>query len=644
MSQREQSEQIAAAREVLVELIGSRSRGAQDLLDRWDRWAPDLFAGLVGAYNMDHVVQPLVEVLAASHKARDAELQQRDRERVLNADWFQRPDAIGYVCYTDLFDKNLAGLNNRVDYLKGLGVSYLHLMPILKPRPGANDGGYAVMDYRTLREDLGTMSELKNTAKSLHKAGISLTLDLVLNHVALEHEWAVKAQNGDPKYRDYFYIYPDRHMPDQFEQSLPEVFPDFAPGNFTWDDRLNGWVWTTFNSYQWDVNWSNPNVFCEFADIIGNLANHGVDCLRLDAIAFIWKRLGTNCQNQDEVHSITEALRMFVRILSPSLIFKAEAIVGPSQVGAYLGEGHRSGKVSDMAYHNSLMVQIWSAIASKDARLMELSMSRFQAVPTNTAWGIYLRCHDDIGWAIDDSDAGRLGFSGHDHRMFLADYFTGKFYGSDAKGVDFQTDAVSGERRTSGSAASLAGIEVAQASGDTARLQRAVDRYICAYSMIFGFGGLPLIYMGDEIGLFNDESYVNDQAKAEDNRWLHRPSMNWEVANAAAAGELGHSVSGQIRSRMERLIGTRKRLDALHASVSTQVRSGRGLGVAIFDRKHPAGNLIQLYNLSDGNRYVNTDELGGLHGEVIDQLTGQHIWLNEGIALAPYEVRWLTKA
>jgi amylosucrase len=228
--------------------------------------------------------------------------------------------------------------------------------------------------------------------------------------------------------------------------------------------------------------------------------------------------------------------------------------------------------------------------------------------------------------------------------MFLADYFTGKFYGSDSKGVDFQTDAVSGERRTSGSAASLAGIEVAQASGDTARLQRAVDRYMCAYSMIFGFGGLPLIYMGDEIGLFNDESYLQDPAKAEDNRWLHRPAMNWELATAAAAGELGHSVAGQIRTRMEKLIAARKRLDSLHASVSTQVRSGRGLGVAIFDRKHPAGNLIQLYNLSDANRYVNTDELGGMHGEVVDEISGQHIWLNEGIALAPYEVRWLRKA
>jgi len=633
--------QFEAARLQLKALVGTRARGAQDLLDRFDRWGSDLIDGLSGAYDLDAILPRLIDVMAANHAGRNAELQQRDRERVLQADWFQRNDTVGYVCYTELFDKDLAGLGTRIDYLKGLGVSYLHLMPILQPRPGANDGGYAVMDYRKLREDLGTMAQLKTTASNLHKAGISLTLDLVLNHVALEHEWAQKARQGDAHYRDYFYIYPDRHLPDQFEQTLPEVFPDFAPGNFTWNDEVGGWVWTTFNSYQWDVNWSNPNVFCEYADIIGNLANHGVDCLRLDAIAFIWKRLGTDCQNQQEVHAITQAIRAFTRILAPATIFKAEAIVGPAQVGAYLGEGERAGKVSDLAYHNSLMVQIWSSIASKDARLMELALSRFNAIPSNTAWGIYLRCHDDIGWAIDDQDAARLGFNGHEHRMFLADYFTGKYYGSDARGADFQTDALSGERRTSGTAASLAGIQVAQEAGDSGRLQRAIDRYICAYSMVFGFGGIPLLYMGDEIGLFNDDSYVQDHAKVADNRWLHRPAMDWETATQAAEGKLGHSVAGQIRSRMQRLIDTRRRLASLHAAVATKVRTGRGQGIAIFDRFHPAGNLVQVYNLHDQNRFVGSDELAGLHTEVVDELTGAHIWLNEGITLAPYEVRWM---
>jgi amylosucrase len=632
------------ARALLASRVGT-NRDDLDLLDRFDRYADDLFDALDTVYD-SAIAEPLLKLLAAAHDARDSALHQRDRSRVLEPDWFQQPSMVGYVCYTDLFAKNLAGVTKRIPYLEGLGVTYLHLMPILKPRPGANDGGYAVADYRSLRDDLGTMADLRATAAKLHDAGISLTLDLVLNHVALEHEWAAKARAGDPKYRDYFYVYETRELPDQFEQTLPEVFPDFAPGNFTWNDELGAWVWTTFNDYQWDVNWSNPDVFCEYADIIANLANHGVDCLRLDAIAFIWKRLGTTSQNEPEVHAITQALRTFARILCPALVFKAEAIVGPAQVGAYLGEGEHAGKVSDLAYHNSLMVQIWSTIASGDARLFERALSRFGALPTTTAWGVYLRCHDDIGWAIDDGDAASVGLNGHLHRMFLADYFTGKFHGSDARGVDFQLDPASGERRTSGSAASLAGIERALATKKAPAIELAVARYLCAYSMVFGFGGIPLLYMGDEIGMLNDESYLDDPAKAEDNRWIHRPAMKWPVAlramePLAPSATATTSVQHRIREGIDRLIAIRKELGALHASVATTVRATSVPGVIVFDRRHPAGHLVQVYNVSDSPKWIDTNDLGGLYGELVDHISGHRFDVGAGMPLAPYEVRWL---
>ncbi len=642
------TDRFAATRADLATRIGS-GRAALDVLDRFDRYGHDLVNGLAEVYDLDAVLPELMRILAANHAARPDALHARDRQRVLEPDWFQKPETIGYVCYADLFARNLDGIAERIPYLENLGVTYLHLMPVLKPRPGANDGGYAVMDYRELRDDLGTMDNLRTLATTLHESGISLTLDLVLNHVAQEHEWATKAKAGDAAYRDYFYVYPDRTIPDQYEANLLEVFPDFAPGNFTWDDDLDGWVWTTFNSYQWDVNWSNPRVFCEFADIIANLANHGVDCLRLDAIAFIWKRMGTLCQNQDEVHAITQALRAFARIFAPALIFKAEAIVGPAQVGAYFGEGARAGKVSDIAYHNSLMVQIWAAIAARDVGLLELSLSRFKALPSNTAWGVYLRCHDDIGWAIDDSDAHQVGLNGHHHRMFLADYFTGTFYGSDARGVDFMLDPASGERRTSGTAASLAGVEQAMANASDAHVDTAINRYMCAYAMVFGFGGIPLLYMGDELGLLNDASFAQDPTKADDNRWIHRPAMAWDAATAATAepspdAPLPHAVAYRIRSRMQTLIDARRSLPSLHAGVATTVRAGHGRGVAIFDRAHPAGNLVQVYNLSDSPRWVGTAELAGMHGMVHDHLTGHTFDIGEGIPLSPYESRWLTTA
>ncbi len=629
------------AKAALAKQLDLTNRGDADLLDRFDRWGQDLIDGLQATYSVSEIIKPLLQIMVQQHQNRSEDLRQRDRERVLNPDWFQRPQTIGYVCYTDLFDKNLAGLANRVEYLRNLKVSYLHLLPILEPRPGASDGGYAVKNYRALREDLGTMQELAEVAKQLHDSGISLTLDLVLNHVAKEHEWAERAKAGEQKYREYFYAFADREIPDNFEKSLPEVFPDFAPGNFTWDEDLKAWVWTTFNSYQWDVNWSNPDVFCEFADIIANLANHGVDCLRLDAIAFIWKRTGTSCQGEPEVHTITQALRAFSKILSPSLIFKAEAIVGPAQVGAYLGEGQHAGKVSDMAYHNSLMVQIWSAIAAKDAKLLELVMSRFGSMPASTAWGVYLRCHDDIGWAIDDTDAHRVGINGHDHRMFLADYYTGKFYGSEARGVDFQVEKHSGERRTSGTAAALTGIQGALERKDSAAVDLAIKRYLCAYAMVFGFGGIPLLYMGDEIALFNDDDFVKDKTKRDDNRWIHRPAMPWDVAESAAAGKKPASTATRVRKGIDNLISARLQLPSLHAAVATKVKAGQGHGVAIFERIHPAGNVIQVYNLAETRRWVSRDELQALGNQVTDYLSGRSIELNSGIELEPYDVLWL---
>ena len=636
-------EAFESARASLADSLGS-SRPEQELLDRFNRWGRDLVSALSDVYSLEEVIPKLLDILVEGNKSRSKKLHQRDRDRILEHDWYQSEKTIGYVCYTDLFAKNLKGLNQKIPYLKNLGISYLHLMPILEPRPGANDGGYAVANYRAIRSDLGSMKELAATADKLHDAGISLTLDLVLNHVAKEHDWAIKAKSGDKEYRDYFYIYPDRKVPDQFEKTLPEVFPDFAPGNFTFDEELGGYVWTTFNNYQWDVNWSNPKVFSEYADIIANLANHGVDCLRLDAIAFIWKRLGTSCQNQDEVHSITQALRAFTRIFAPSMIFKAEAIVGPAQVGAYLGEGARAGKVSDLAYHNSLMVQIWSAIASKDTSLLELTMSRFKAIPTSSAWGVYLRCHDDIGWAIDDSDAHRVGINGHDHRMFLADYFTGKFYGSEARGVDFQIEEHSGERRTSGSTASLMGIEGALERGDENALNLAIRRYLCAYAMVFGFGGIPLLYMGDELVLVNDSSFLADPEKAEDNRWIHRPKMDWKLAEQASSMKPEQSVSSRIFHGIRQIAEARKITPSLHASVATKVNSGRGHGVAIFERNHPAGQMIQVYNLSEDSRWVSADELGDLTGTIEDRLTGQHFELGAGITLVPYTALWLLQA
>jgi amylosucrase len=473
------------------------------------------------------------------------------------------------------------------------------------------------------------MEDLRKLTNQLREQGISLCLDLVLNHVAEEHEWARRARAGEQRYRDYFLVFPDREMPDAYEQTLPEVFPDFAPGSFTYDDELAGWVWTTFNDYQWDVNWANPDVLCEYADIILDLANHGVEVLRLDAIAFIWKRLGTSCQNQPEVHALTQALRALTRIACPALIFKAEAIVGPQDLLAYLGEREHYGKVSDLAYHNSLMVQIWSMLASQDAVLGSYALQQLPPPPPTTAWITYARCHDDIGWAISDEDAAAVGLDGHAHRRFLSDFYAGDFPGSWARGLVFQENEATGDRRISGSLASLAGLQ----AGDP----HAVRRILLAHAIMLGFGGLPVIWMGDELGLLNDADWAATPEHAEDNRWAHRPPMPWPVpANT-------HRIQGGLRS----LVQARASLPHLHASVPSRVLDPRDPAVFLVARQHPLGPMLGAYNMSPEPRHVPLEVLrsvGLAPATVVDGLTGEAPTIvDDAVQLPPYGAAWLVQ-
>lgn len=643
----------------LVSDLLSRGVAAEvvaEITDRLDVYGPDLVAALEEAYPVaepgdDSLLTSLSSLMANAIADRPVALRARDRKRLLEPDRLQRPDMIGYATYVDRFGGTLSGVGQHIDHLQRLGVTYLHLLPLLKTRPGPDDGGYAVADYREVRPNLGTMEDLEQLASDLHDAGIDLTIDLVLNHVAQEHPWAEAARAGDPHYLDYFYVFADRGIPDEFERTLPEVFPAFAPGNFTYCDDLEAWVWTTFNSWQWDVNWTNPSVFCEYVEIMLSLANRGVDCLRLDAIAFIVKQLGTSCQNLSGVHVLTQAMRSILRIVAPSVSLKAEAIVAPDDLVAYLGQGRFSGKVSDLAYHNSLMVQIWSALAAQDARLMSIALQRFPPIPITASWVTYLRCHDDIGWAIDDGDAAAVGWSGPAHRAFLADYYRGDFSSSTAQGADFQDNPLTGDRRTSGSAASLTGIHTAVDAADLHALRLSVHRLLLGYAMVFGFGGIPLIWMGDEIALPNDEDYLDDPRHADDNRWMHRPRMDWPlvarcVREEASLDEPAEWAAQQTLRGMELLARARARLPMLHAACTTQVDVLHDPAVVLFTRRSAAGTLVEVYNVADSPRRLSLDHLRSRGvSEPRDTLGLHETRIHEGdLLLAPYAAHWWVTA
>jgi amylosucrase len=613
---------------------------------RLERYLPDLIEGLKPVYlkKLDAMLEQLLQIMIAAHLERSSELKTLDLKRNLSPDWFEQPEMIAYVAYTERFAENLNGVLEKVDYLENLGVKYLHLMPFLQPRPAPHDGGYAVADFRKIREDLGTFADLEHLTGVLRSKGISLCCDLVLNHVAQEHEWAEKAQQGDAKYQHYFYTFSDRMMPDQYEKNLPEVFPDFKPGNFTWNEASKRWIWTTFNAWQWDLNWANTDVFLEFADVILWLANKGIEIFRLDAIAFIWKRLGTDCQNLSEVHAITQALRAVARIVAPAIIFKAEAIVAPDKLVAYLGQREHHGKVSDTAYHNSLMVQIWSSFASRDTRLMTHALRQFPVKPTNTAWNTYLRCHDDIGWAITDDDAQSVGVDGFGHRKFLSDFYSGEFPGTHAVGVVFQENKKTGDRRISGSAASLAGLEQALTLQDKQLEHQSLERLLMAHALVLGYGGVPLLYMGDELALLNDSSYLENPEMAMDNRWIHRPAMPWDKAEHAIANP--DSLEGRMYHGLKNLIQTRVSTPHLHAAVETHVLETQNSHVFIYNRAHPLGNFVGIYNFSETAQTYPVWQLQelGIHAPY-NRISNTRLEIADSVIwLAPYARLWITQA
>ncbi len=618
----------------LAEVLAPIPAHRRELFEaRLARWRPDLDAALRPLYAAaTDVGDRLVLLAARAFAARSDALHRLDLERTLAPDWFQRPDVVGYAAYTERFGGTLAGVAERAAYLEGLGVRYLHLMPLLTPRPAPHDGGYAVMDYRSVRSDLGTVADVDALTGALRERGISLCLDLVLNHVAREHEWARRAVAGEQRYRDYFLVFEDRAVPDAYERTLPEVFPDFAPGSFSHDEELDAWVWTTFNDYQWDLDWSNPAVLCELADVILFWANHGVEVFRLDAIAFTWKRMGTNCQNQPEVHALTQALRTVARMAAPAVLFKAEAIVGPADLLPYLGQGEHHGKVSDLAYHNSLMVQLWSMLATRDVWLASRALQQLPPPPTTTAWVTYARCHDDIGWAIDDEDAAAVGITGHGHRAFLSDFYSGEFPGSWARGLVFQENEETRDRRISGSLASLAGLEV----GDPA----APARIRLAHALVLGFGGLPVIWMGDELGLLNDAAWDEVAEHAEDNRWVHRPVMPWPADGGDPTDV--HGIGDDLR----RLVAARAALPHLHASVGSEVLDPSDPGVLLVLRRHPLGPMLGAYNVTGSPRPVPVDVLHSVGldpADVVDRTTGDRPVVRGGAVLLPaYGVAWLT--
>lgn len=568
-------------------------------------------------YGNDAMYAELCEQMHDYYSKRSTELKKRDIKKEKNPDWFKEKEMLGMMLYIDNFAGNLKGVEKKLAYLKECNVNCLHLMPFLDTPKGKSDGGYAVADFRKVRPDLGTMKDLARLTEKCHENGMNVCMDFVMNHTSEEHEWAKRARAGEGEYMSRYFFYDNGDIPARYEETVPQVFPTTAPGNFTWLPEIGHYVLTTFYPYQWDLNYRNPRVFNEMMYNFLFLANQGMDIIRIDAVPYIWKELGTSCRNLKKVHTIVRMMRMIAEIVCPSVILLGEVVMEPEKVVPYFGTVEKP--ECHMLYNVTTMATTWNSIATRDIRLLKKQMDIVSRLPKQYTFLNYLRCHDDIGWGLDFDTMKQWGMEEPSHKRYLNDYFTGKIADSISRGELYNDDPVTQDARFCGTTASMCGIEAAGFEGNAEKMQTAIQEDLMLHAYMLTQSGIPMLYSGDELGQVNDYSYKDDAEKASDSRYLHRGAFLWELADKRK--DLS-TVQGQLFQMLNRLEQIRRQENVFsqEAEVYTyDVHNDSILGIL---REYKGERFIALFNFSESEQTAWMQEEGIfrnlVNGEIVE--------------------------
>ena len=616
--------------------IDRRTRRWKLFEERLKEEFPTLLGRLGELYGADRDVNTFIgELIHDVWKAlehREDRLIEQDLRRAAVPDRLLQNDMVGAVCYVDLFAGTFDGLRGKIPYLQELGINYIHLMPCYKVPTGKNDGGYAVSSYRDTNPRLGTIDDLRALAKELRENDIALSMDFVLNHTADDHDWAEAAKRGDPYYKSFYYIINDEEEMNSYARHLRDIFPQDHPGSFTYKEDLGAWVWTTFNVYQWDLNYRNHEVFRAMCNEMMFLMNLGAEILRFDAVAFIWKQMGTRCESLPQVHTLIAAFKQVARLLDPLVAFNSEAIVHPDEVVQFVNK-----QECELSYNPLIMATSWEAVATRDPALLRRSLAYRSYLPEHCSWVNYVRCHDDIGWTFDDGDAWVVGIDASNHRHFLNNFFTGNFAGSFSRGLPFQENPVTGDCRISGSCASLAGLEKGVITRNKREIEFAIRKILMLHGISATIGGIPLIYLGDEIAMLNDYSYLADEERASDSRWVHRPQFDWKRATQRQDPV---TIPGRVFPPFQRMLHVRKDEPAFSMG-PLRIIDHNHRNILGFARMGQDYDVIVLCNFSDELQTMGEMALRIMDrpAEFIDLLTDRSF--SGDVNLEPWEMVWL---
>ena len=556
-------------------------------------------------YNNGDMFAELCDKMRTFAVERDTDLLAMDKEREANPTWFRGNDMLGMMLYIDNFAGNLKGVKEKLSYLSSCNVNCIHLMPFLESPKGRSDGGYAVADFRKVQPELGKMEDLKDLARACHKKHINLCMDFVMNHTSEDHEWAKKAREGDGEYMSRYFFYDNPAIPTEYDRTVPQVFPTTAPGNFTYLDKMGYYVMTTFYPYQWDLNYKNPRVFNEMMYNFLYLANQGMDIIRIDAVPYIWKELGTQCRNLPQVHTIVRMMRMICEIVCPSVLLLGEVVMEPEKVVPYFGTVEKP--ECHMLYNVTKMATTWHSVASRDIRLLKKQMDIVNSLPKDYLFLNYLRCHDDIGWGLDYATLKDWGMKEVEHKRFLNQYFTGRHEGSVSRGELYNDDPVTQDARFCGTTASMCGVESALERGDENSLSAAIRQDLMLHAYMLTQSGIPMLYSGDEIGQLNDASYKEDAAKKEDSRYLHRGKFKWDLASKK---DKKGTLEERIFSGLAKLEQIRRSRDVFKSDAAVYTYDVKDDSILCILRENEKERFIAIFNFSDEARTAWMEEPG----------------------------------
>ena len=574
----------------------------------------------------------LLEVIQKEKDLRPKNLKEQD---YAGNSWYLSNNVVGMMLYVDRFSINLSEFKKRIPYLKEMGITLVHLMPLLKSRSGNNDGGYAVSDYLNVDSKFGSKKDLLEVIDLLKKEGIHTCIDFVLNHTAKEHVWAKKARLLEKKYQDMYYMYSDKDIVKKYEESFSEIFPSVAPGNFTYYQDINKYVMTRFYEFQWDLNYKNSFVLVKIVETLLKLANMGIDVLRLDAVPYMWKIIGESSINRVEAHNIIKLLNLVVKYATPSVMLLGEAIVEPNEIIKYFGDDNNT--ECEVLYNASMMVLYWNSLAMRDTRIMTKTLQKKYSIPRSSTWINYARCHDDIGWGLENDIVESFGFNSFSHKQFLIDFYLGRHPSSFSIGELYEFNPKTLDARNCGTMASLCGLEKAIKHNNSYEIKLSIARILLLNSILISFSGIPMLYSGDEIGMLNDWSYKENINFKNDSRWLHRGRFDWEVLNKLKDET---SIEANINYPIKKMIKIRKKHQIFSSNIESKVLDFNNQKVFSFEKND---KLFVIANFTEEEVFLerNHYEYKLYKSKYKNLLNDQIVYVNERITLKAYETLWL---